>query len=150
MLRQNQPQLAAGARPYCRPRGPTNLASSRCRNWYRYRTCRVRGASGRCSPTLSNIALNGLEKCAQECTAHMVSRRERTKVYLIRYADDFIVSGASREILDTARSGIEAFLEPRGLRLHPGKTRVVEINRAICISRLRVLQEAFKLLERDW
>lgn len=81
------------------------------------------------SPTLSNIALNGLEKCAQECTVHMVPRRERTKVYLIRYADDFIVTGASREILDTARSGIEAFLEPRGLRLHPGKTRVVEINK---------------------
>ena len=81
------------------------------------------------SPTLSNIALNGLEKCAQACTAHMVSKRERTKVYLIRYADDFIVSGASREILDTARSGIEAFLEPRGLRLHPEKTRVIEINK---------------------
>jgi RNA-directed DNA polymerase len=81
------------------------------------------------SPTLSNIALNGLERCAQECTAHMVPRRERTKVYLIRYADDFVVSGASREILDAARSGIEAFLEPRGLRLHPDKTRVLEINK---------------------
>lgn len=81
------------------------------------------------SPALSNIALNGIEKRAQECTRHMVSKRERTKVYLIRYADDFIVSGASKEILDTARCEIEAFLEPRGLRLHPTKTKVLEIGK---------------------
>jgi RNA-directed DNA polymerase len=59
----------------------------------------------------------------------MVTKRERTKVYRIRYADDFIVSGATREILDAARAGIEKFLEPRGLRLHPDKTRVIEIDK---------------------
>jgi RNA-directed DNA polymerase len=78
-------------------------------------------------PTLVNIMLNGVEERAQECTVHMVPRPKRTKVYLIGYANEFIVTGANKEILDTARAGIEAFLEPRGLRLHPNNTQVVEL-----------------------
>lgn len=79
------------------------------------------------SPTLSNIALNGIESHVKRCTEHMVTRRQRTKVYLIPYADDFIASAASREILDTVTASIEEFLEPRGLRLHPDKTSVLDL-----------------------
>ena len=48
---------------------------------------------------------------------------------MIRYADDFVVTGASRELLETAvRPWIEAFLAERGLRLSNAKTRIAHID----------------------
>ncbi|MDP3762081.1 MAG: group II intron reverse transcriptase/maturase [Ramlibacter sp.] len=83
------------------------------------------------SPTLANVTLNGLEL---ELLAHLGAKLGKTnagklKINVVRYADDFIVTGASKEILETeVRPWIEAFLAQRGLRLSPEKTRVTHID----------------------
>jgi RNA-directed DNA polymerase len=83
------------------------------------------------SPTLANVTLNGLES---ELLAHLGATVGKTKagklkVNVIRYADDFLVTGASREVLETlVRPWIETFLAQRGLRLSPEKTRVTHID----------------------
>jgi RNA-directed DNA polymerase len=83
------------------------------------------------SPALANWTLNGLESGLM---AHLgakwgTSRIWRLKVGVIRYADDFIVTGASKELLETeVRPWIEAFLAERGLRLSVAKTKIVHID----------------------
>ncbi|BCX52941.1 group II intron reverse transcriptase/maturase [Comamonas thiooxydans] len=83
------------------------------------------------SPTLANMCLNGLET---DLKAHLVAKYGKTKakglkVHVIRYADDFVVTGISREVLETQiKPWIEAFLAQRGLQLSPEKTKVVHID----------------------
>jgi RNA-directed DNA polymerase len=48
---------------------------------------------------------------------------------LIRFADDFVVLCPTRERVEQARDLAEATLAPFGLRLHPAKTRIVDIRR---------------------
>jgi RNA-directed DNA polymerase len=74
------------------------------------------------SPVLANMTLDGLERLLKE------SLPRRAKVNFVRYADDFIVTGVSQEILETKVVPlVEAFLAERGLRLSPEKTRIVHI-----------------------
>ena len=86
---------------------------------------------GIASPALANWTLNGLE---MQLVAHLkakwgVGKAEKLKVGVTRYADDFIVTGASQELLETEiKPWIEAFLAKRGLRLSEAKTRIVHIN----------------------
>lgn len=83
------------------------------------------------SPTLANMCLNGLET---DLMAHLVARHGKSKVkglkvHVVRYADDFVITGGSQELLENEiRPWIEAFLAQRGLRLSPEKTKVVHIN----------------------
>ncbi|WP_022947341.1 group II intron reverse transcriptase/maturase [Methylohalobius crimeensis] len=85
------------------------------------------------SPTLANMTLDGMEK---ELERHFGIKRLTTngsvysnpaKVYLVRYCDDFVVTGASKETLVEAKSVIEGFLKERGLFLSPEKTKIVHI-----------------------
>jgi len=78
------------------------------------------------SPTIANMALDGLEATLQ---AHYgpKHRNYQTKVYLIRYADDFVLTGASKEVLEEAKAIVETFLTDRGLSLSAEKTRIVRI-----------------------
>lgn len=65
------------------------------------------------SPLLLNIALHGLHEHlgpAYGC---------------VRYADDLIVCASTREQIEAAQVTIERWLEPRGLELHPEKTRII-------------------------
>ena len=72
------------------------------------------------SPTLSNMALDGLEN-------ELKSFRGR-KVHFIRYADDFIVTGNSKELLENeVKPVIIRFLKERGLTLSTEKTKVTHI-----------------------
>jgi len=69
------------------------------------------------SPPLANLALNGLEE--------VLRKRD---FLTVRYADDFVVLGKSREKLNNiARVLIEKFLAKRGLELHPEKTGICSI-----------------------
>lgn len=68
------------------------------------------------SPTLLNVALNGLQQMLGPTFGY------------VRYADDFIVCASTREKLESARSSIQEWLKPRGLELHPEKTKIVHIN----------------------
>ncbi|EEX3419083.1 group II intron reverse transcriptase/maturase [Escherichia coli] len=83
------------------------------------------------SPTLANMALDGLEKRLAEHFGEKASRRIReTKVYLIRYADDFVITGISQELLQQqVKPIVEAFLAERGLQLSATKTQIVHIDK---------------------
>jgi retron-type reverse transcriptase len=73
------------------------------------------------SPLLANIALHMLDRA----WARGGSRLGK----LIRFADDFVVLCASQARVDEARRRVAAILAPLGLRLHPDKTRIVQLTR---------------------
>ena len=70
------------------------------------------------SPVLANIALDGLEAAVKTVG----------KYHVIRYADDFIVTGNSKEELEAVKPVIEDFMKERGLTLSPEKTKITHIN----------------------
>jgi len=72
------------------------------------------------SPTLANMALDGLETQLKQ---HLgVTRAKKLKVNVVRYADDFVITGASKELLENEiKPWIEQFLAQRGLRLSQEK-----------------------------
>jgi RNA-directed DNA polymerase len=76
------------------------------------------------SPTLANLTLDGLQTLLRQ---HFPIR-SRQKVNLVRYCDDFIITGASREVLEQqVRPLVERFLAERGLELSPDKTVITHI-----------------------
>jgi RNA-directed DNA polymerase len=82
---------------------------------------------GVASPTLANLVLDGLER---ELREHFPKAKpgNNAKVNLCRYADDFIISGGSKELLENeVRPLVEHFLKERGLELSPEKTRITHI-----------------------
>ena len=83
---------------------------------------------GIASPTLANMTLDGLESTVRNCFQKRI-KGIRTKINFIRYADDFIVTAASKEILqDKVIPAINDFLKLRGLKLSPEKTRIAHID----------------------
>ena len=88
---------------------------------------------GVASPTLANMTLDGLQRLLAERFPNrwdkLAKRDIRPKVNFVRYADDFIVTGDAKELLEhEVRPLIEAFLNERGLRLSPEKTKVTPID----------------------
>ena len=82
------------------------------------------------SPTLANLVLDGLERLLKENfrVKRLDGRLHNPKVNLVRYADDFIITGARKELLeDEVRPLVEQFLRERGLELSPEKTCVTHI-----------------------
>jgi RNA-directed DNA polymerase len=83
------------------------------------------------SPCLANLALNGLGSRLQEkfMTRKVVNGKEiNNKVHTIVYADDFIVTGKSREFLENeVLPEIRRFMSERGLELSPEKTVITHI-----------------------
>lgn len=73
------------------------------------------------SPCLSNMTLDGMERVVRGA----VPRRSR--VNFVRYADDFIITGKSKRLLETIQYAVEAFLEERGLTLSEEKTLITHI-----------------------
>lgn len=74
------------------------------------------------SPTISNMVLDGLE----EAVRRAVPRRRR--INFVRYADDFIITGKSKTILqEVIQPVVENFLAERGLALSPEKTVITHI-----------------------
>lgn len=72
------------------------------------------------SPTLSNMTLDGLER--------KLKTFRKKKVNFVRYADDFIVTGNSKELLEQkVKPVIIRFLKERGLTLSEEKTKVTHI-----------------------
>ena len=81
------------------------------------------------SPVISNMVLDGLERLLHETFSRTRKTRYANKVYLIRYADDFIITGASKELLeDEVMPLVKDFLAERGLTLSESKTRITHIN----------------------
>jgi len=69
------------------------------------------------SPLLANIVLNELDRCWDE----------RTDGVLVRFADDGVVMCRTRHQAETALAKIESIMVSLGLRLHPDKTKVVDL-----------------------
>src|ERR1700678_36536 len=83
------------------------------------------------SPTLANMVLNGLESLLWKTfpARKSLAGKANPKVNLIRYADDFIVTGASKELLENeVRPVVAQFLRERSLELSPEKTCVTSID----------------------
>lgn len=79
------------------------------------------------SPVLANMTLDGLEpKLAEKFPK---AKRIGQKMNMVRYADDFIITGHSREWLETeVKPVVVEFLAERGLILSPEKTKITHIS----------------------
>ena len=74
------------------------------------------------SPMLANMTLDGLEKAVHNAVPR------RVRVNFIRYADDFIITGKSKRLLEEkVRPAVETFLAERGLTLSEEKTKITHI-----------------------
>jgi len=83
------------------------------------------------SPTISNMVLDGLERTIKSKyhKRKINGRAYFPKVNFVRYADDFIVTGDSKELLENGiKPIIIDFLEERGLELSEEKTLITHIN----------------------
>lgn len=91
-------------------------------NGITYPTRKGAPQGGIISPTLANMTLDGLENEVHEA----VPRRSR--VNFIRYADDFIITGKSKTILEeNVIPAVKRFLAERGLQLSEEKTKITYI-----------------------
>src|SRR2546423_4248666 len=83
---------------------------------------------GICSPVIANLALDGLERKLLE-RYPKPKTGYNAKVNYVRFADDFIVTGISKELLEQEiKPLIEQFLQERGLMLSQEKTVITHIN----------------------
>ncbi|MCD6056455.1 MAG: ltrA 3 [Gammaproteobacteria bacterium] len=75
------------------------------------------------SPTLLNVTLSGLEQAVKAAT------KPKDKINISVYADDFIITGSTKEVLEnTVKPIVEAFMYERGLTLSKEKTKITHIN----------------------
>jgi len=86
------------------------------------------------SPALSNCALDGLEWLLKEKfpTNKPLSSfgGKFPCVNLLRYADDFIITGRTKELLEgEIKPLVEQFLQTRGLELSPVKTVITHVEK---------------------
>ena len=83
------------------------------------------------SPVLANITLDGLEKILRKKyppTGIRALKGKNKQGNLVRYADDFIITGLSKEVLEMAvKPLIVEFLQERGLELSEEKTKITHI-----------------------
>ncbi len=89
-----------------------------------YSTSEGTPQGGIISPLLCNMALDGLQDLVIKGR-----NKKRRKLNIIRYADDFIITGASKDILlNEIKPDVERFLAKRGLTLSAEKTKLTHIN----------------------
>lgn len=80
------------------------------------------------SPVLANMALDGLEKLLECKFKPTLISQSRNKVNYVRYADDFIITGSSKELLEReVKPVVLSFMEERGLTLSIEKTAITHI-----------------------
>jgi RNA-directed DNA polymerase len=79
------------------------------------------------SPVIANLTLDGLERELRK-EFPLTFEQSKDKVYWSRYADDFVITGKSKQLLEErVRPLVQRFLEERGLELSPEKTTVTSI-----------------------
>jgi RNA-directed DNA polymerase len=80
------------------------------------------------SPVLANLTLDGIERELRARYPAKSLKARQAKVNFVRYADDFVVTGRSKEVLETeVKPLIERFLRERGLELSQEKTSITHI-----------------------
>lgn len=83
------------------------------------------------SPTLANMTLDGLQGLLAKRFKAINTRKMyyNPKVYLVRYADDFIITCENRETLENEiKLMVKEFLADRGLTLSEEKTKITHID----------------------
>jgi RNA-directed DNA polymerase len=80
------------------------------------------------SPALANATLDGLETLLHERFGATQRQHSRNKVHLVRYADDFLITGTSAELLrEEVQPLVAHFLQERGLELSHEKTKISRV-----------------------
>ncbi len=96
---------------------------------------------GLASPCLANYALDGLEKKV------LAIGKQKDKINFVRYADDWIITASSKEILEEKVLPIvTAFLKERGLELSTEKTKITHINEGFDFLGFNIRKYGTKLL----
>jgi RNA-directed DNA polymerase len=81
------------------------------------------------SPKLMNMTLDSLEAVLETIATE---RRRRRALYLIRYADDFVViSKKKRWLREMVRPVLDEFLRVRGMRLSEEKTTLIHLKQGL-------------------
>ena len=81
---------------------------------------------GIASPVLANMTLDGLETAIAN-RPHRGTKRQ-AKLHLIRFADDFVITGSSKVLLrEDIEPGVVEFMAKRGLSLSAEKTKLTDI-----------------------
>lgn len=94
-----------------------------------YPTDQGAAQGGPLSPALANLTLNGLERMLRDAFPKSHRKGPDLKVNVVRFADDFIVTGASKELLEhEVMPLVERFLKKRGLNLSTDKTVITHID----------------------
>ena len=86
------------------------------------------------SPALANCALDGLERLLQDKFPQDKRLKslggKSASVNFIRYADDFVITSKSKELLEgEVQPVVEQFLQQRGLELSPKKTVITHVEK---------------------
>jgi RNA-directed DNA polymerase len=93
-----------------------------------YTTERGTPQGGIISPLIANMTLDGLEKAIIKVPPNRYRLGKRPAVHAVRYADDFIITACSKELLEERiRPALRDFLAMRGLTLSDEKTRTTQI-----------------------
>jgi RNA-directed DNA polymerase len=83
---------------------------------------------GIASPVMTNLVLDGLERMLKQMFP--TGRHGNSpRVNVVRFADDFLVTGRTRELLEgEVTPAVEQFLKERGLELSAEKTRITHVS----------------------
>ena len=88
-----------------------------------YKTAEGTPQGGIISPTLMLLTLAGLEQLVKS-----IASKTGDKINFIGYADDFVITGTSKEVLtNEIKPQLIHFLQERGLTLSQEKTHINQI-----------------------
>jgi RNA-directed DNA polymerase len=80
------------------------------------------------SPVIANMALDGLEAAVDASVGTSTLARRKAQLNVVRYADDFVVTGVSKDVLESrVLPAVRQFMAARGLELSEEKTRITNI-----------------------
>lgn len=91
------------------------------------------------SPCLVNCVLNGIER-------ELIAKYGVDDVFVVRFADDFVISTSSPAVAAAAREDLVVFLRDRGLCLSETKTRVVHVSEGFDFVGWHVVSNGSKLV----
>ena len=103
------------------------------------------------SPTLANMALDGLQTLLEERYKRYKEKGKTiySKIHLIRYADDFIITGKDKQVLENeVLPLVRGFLAERGLTLSEEKTKITHISEGFDFLGFNIRKFGDKLLTR--
>ncbi|GAB3241113.1 group II intron reverse transcriptase/maturase [Pseudaeromonas pectinilytica] len=122
------------------------LASGYMEQGKRFDTVAGTPQGGIISPVIANMVLDGLEGKLRTLAKNQ-SQQRKLQINYVRYADDFIVTGKSKELLETeVLPLLNAFMAERGVALSEEKTLITHIDNGFDFLGQNVRKYSGKLL----